>query len=438
MADNLTAHNEEDRPSAGSGTDRIRAQRSELGSSAGTSPAELLPRYARMLDEALDLADTLANEPPHASAPTPSTTDEPKQMLGVDRPWSHWPGEWEIHQFPGPVANPYVDLLYRDAATHSVSIHDLRALGELPEGAANRAVHIHWTTRLQAGCATAEAAALRTGTALTQLNTWKDRGGRIIWSVHEPLPHDCAFPEVEMRFRQSLADIVDVAHVLHPSTVELCQRWFAIDPATVLLSPHPMYTDVYPQWMSRQEARARLGLRNEFLMVAFGSIRPYKRIDRVISAHQQLRTNDEAPRLIIAGPQWGGGEDSVISTLAASVDGVAVHGHHVADRDVQVLFQAADLIPIAYDDFLNSGVLVLALTFGTPVLAPRNPVTEDLARSHPQLHLWDHDPGFAHAVIEACAQAREPERRAPRAASAGSPATSSFLSDLLTSGLLVT
>lgn len=370
----------------------LRHQRQAMPKSSLSTRAEaLLPEYATMLDQALDLAEAAANkqlDPDQEAGAEPAPTAQTPADPTPAPPWSSWPGEHEIFHFPGPVTNPFVGLLYRDAATHKLTMRNLGQLADLPDGSARRTLHIHWTSRLQAGCTSAEAAALRSSTALEQMRRWQHDGGRVIWSVHEPLPHDCRFPKVETRFRQDLAALADVVHVLHPSTIEACAPFFTIAPDRATTSAHPLYTGVYPNWMSRSEARARLGVGDEFVMLAFGSIRPYKRLDRVVAAHRQMVSSGRRARLIIAGPHWksAGAED--ILTAGDHDDSITIVAETVPDDDVQLLFRAADLVPIAYDDFLNSGVLMLAVTFGTPTLAPSNAVTRELAEQHPRITLW--------------------------------------------------
>ena len=51
------------------------------------------------------------------------------------------------------------------------------------------------------------------------------------------------------------------------------------------------------------------------------------------------------------------------------------------DEYVHVLFRAADVSILPYRAFHNSGVAMLSLSFGTPLIVPENPVTSDLVDS---------------------------------------------------------
>jgi len=43
----------------------------------------------------------------------------------------------------------------------------------------------------------------------------------------------------------------------------------------------------------------------------------------------------------------------------------------IPDNDIQIYMNAADIIVLPYLDILNSGVAILAMSFGKPVIAPR-------------------------------------------------------------------
>ena len=69
-----------------------------------------------------------------------------------------------------------------------------------------------------------------------------------------------------------------------------------------------------------------------------------------------------------------------------------------------MLFRAADVVVLPYRKVLNSGVLMLALTFGCQSVAPENPVTADLVGSG-LVHLFDEtsDDDLDRAIAEAIA-----------------------------------
>ena len=105
---------------------------------------------------------------------------------------------------------------------------------------------------------------------------------------------------------------------------------------------------------------------------------------------------------MLAGPTFKSIDIGPLRDLVAATDGVSMTDRAVPDEYVQVLFRAADVVVLPYRQVLNSGVLMLALTFGCPSVAPENPVTLDAVGSG-LVHVFDResDEGLVDAVVAA-------------------------------------
>src|SRR5262245_38212765 len=74
-------------------------------------------------------------------------------------------------------------------------------------------LHVHVEERAFAGCET-DADALVVASQLTeQLATLRQSGGRIVWTIHNGVPHRMRFLEAFVALRQAVADSCDVALV---------------------------------------------------------------------------------------------------------------------------------------------------------------------------------------------------------------------------------
>lgn len=309
-----------------------------------------------------------------------------------------------VRYFPGGVQNPYLRLLYGglpEAGFEAEPLGHYEMLDRLPGSAV---FHLHWTRVFQVGSASEAEARAQTAAYLARLEAFLERGGRLVWSVHEALPHDCEFPTVEIELRRRLVELADVVHVLHPSTVGEVEAMYPLDPDRTLVVEHPLYTGVYPDHITRESARRWVGLEpEEVLLLAFGAIRPYKGFDRLVEAVPQIRERTGLPiRVILAGPTFKSIDLGPLQDLVEGTPGVSMTDRAVPDEYVQVLFRAADVAVLPYRQVLNSGVLMLALTFGCPAVAPQNPVTADAVDSG-LVHLFDRrsDSSLVEAVVEA-------------------------------------
>jgi glycosyltransferase involved in cell wall biosynthesis len=333
------------------------------------------------------------------------TAEESWSIQRLDLSGTRQPAR-DLAYFPGGAQNPYLRLLYSRVAEAGF---DARALGNyelLDRAPASGVFHLHWTRVFQDGARSEEEARRQSGWYVRRVEEFLDRGGRLMWSIHEWLPHDCEYPDVEVDTRRRLAELASGIHVLHHSTLDGVADLYPLDPDKAFVVEHPLYTGVYPDYVSRPAARSLLGLEDdEVLLLGFGAIRPYKGFDRLVRALPTVREQTGLRiRAMIAGPTYRTVENRELIDLVAATEGASMTGTAVPEEYVQVLFRAADAAVLPYRQVLNSGVLMLALTFGCRAVAPENRVTVDTTSSG-LVHLFDpeSEEDLVRAVVEAVA-----------------------------------
>ena len=330
----------------------------------------------------------------HARSTADRSWDALRAAAGRPRPGT---GAVSLWFYPGFDPNPYTTLLYQELPTQGLDAVPMATLDELHDIPSGGLFHYHWTERLQGGVRRHSEAEARVERQLAAFAALKDRGVGLIWSVHEVLPHECPYPDVEQRYRQQLAAMADLIHVLHPATIDEVAPLYSLDPAKVVTVEHPLYTGAVPDHVSRAAARQALGVDDaETLLLGFGALRAYKGFDRLLRAVPDLQrhTAGHGVRTLVVGrpdpnhESWR--HDDVLADLARGLPRTEVVAASVPDHLVQYVFRAADLLVLPYRRGLNSGALFLGLTFGVPLVAARNGVTAELA-SHVPIHLFDRD-----------------------------------------------
>lgn len=150
---------------------------------------------------------------------------------------------------------------------------------------------------------------------------------------------------------------------------------FGVPGKKVTVIRHPV-NDAFPDTeLTPEQAKERLGIKpGEKTMLCFGRLRPYKGVEYLLSALEQLLAQGEGYRLIIAGEAKKGSEQ-YYDDVRAAIDNHA-HRHQIIDRiefipdeDAELYLKAADVMVLPYKDIFQSGVLFLAYSFGLPVVA---------------------------------------------------------------------
>jgi beta-1,4-mannosyltransferase len=321
-----------------------------------------------------------------------------------------------------PVArtNPYQSLLYRRCWEHGIAPVPLASLDWLDDlvGLVKMgpqvALHLHWTKGILAGAETPADAARRRQAFLGRLDGFLAAGGKLVWTVHNILPHDSRFPDEDARLQQAIADRAAVVHILAAATDRAVAGSFSIDQAKVLEVPHPSYRGAYADVVTREEARYQLGLDpDEMVYGVFGAIRPYKGLTDLLDAFDLALERPGRRRLLVAGAPSGLPGEEVVLDRCALHPFVVLFPRRIPSDEMQLYLRAADVAVIPYQRTLNSGVLMLALTFGLPVVVPKGSALEGIVNATVARTF---EPGHTGSLAESLIAAEDLRTSASRAA----------------------
>lgn len=211
---------------------------------------------------------------------------------------------------------------------------------------------------------------------LLMLARW--RGARLIWTIHNLYPHErCMIPQLDTLTRRLLIKLGTIFFV-HGSSAEadVLREFPALAGRTVLID-HGHWIGHYPNTVAYSAARSQLGLTNsEFVFLFLGTCNPYKNLEGLIRAFEQLPGN---PALIISGKfQDAAYEAEIRAAVNRSRGRIILHSGFVPDEDLQIYLRACNVVVTPYNDVLSSGSTILAMSFGRPVIAPAMGSLKDL------------------------------------------------------------
>jgi beta-1,4-mannosyltransferase len=293
-------------------------------------------------------------------------------------------------------SNPYQPLLYSaltDASTQyriidipaprgtlRVLLHPFAAAATLVAHAITdrrRILHIHWmyAFRLPGNRKVASRAAL--ASSMTFLFLAKLLRYRIVWTVHNVLPHQ-TITSNDLRVRRRLAAIADAVIAHSASTLPaLAAAGIPITDATVI--PHPSYVGRYPSGATRSGSRASLKVPAGAAACLFlGRIEPYKNVPALISAFSVVAADQPDAFLVVAGACKDPALRAELTALLSTVERATSALRRIGDDELGSFFAAADVVACPFLDVTTSGSAMLALSFGVPIVAPRIGALADL------------------------------------------------------------
>jgi beta-1,4-mannosyltransferase len=281
---------------------------------------------------------------------------------------------------PFYTGNPFQSVLYSGfidqalIAAPTFRVEDLRIATRNWPADLPLVVHLHWLNQVLAKAKTDTDARDAVSRHTDLLDRLKARGARLVWTVHNMLPHDTAFEAQEVRLRQEVIERVDLVHIMSSRTPEMVSPWYTLPADRIYQCEHPGYHGVYPDWISRRDARRRLRIPDGAVaLLLTGAIKPYKGLAEILDAVDQTsRQRPGSVVLIVAGKPDDAAETRDFLARASAHPAVRLLPGQIADADIQILMRACDVVAVPYRRSLNSGVLALALTYGRPVLLPAN------------------------------------------------------------------
>jgi glycosyltransferase involved in cell wall biosynthesis len=266
--------------------------------------------------------------------------------------------------------NPYLDLLYAPMAAFGVRVRRGRPRAMLPALLASRrprVLHLHFFDELTQRPG-ARATALRSLAFVALVRAAQASGAALVWTAHNLAPHECFHPRWAERVYRLVAagSAATIAHS-HAARRQIEARYA---PRRVDVIPHGHYVDVYGPQQDRAAARRALGLGEPGpLTVCLGALRPYKQIEALIDAFATLPANGRGT-LLVVGKARDRAYAAELQRRASGVAGVRIEARYVPGAELARYLGAADLVALPYRQVLTSGMLMLALSYARPALAP--------------------------------------------------------------------
>jgi beta-1,4-mannosyltransferase len=239
-------------------------------------------------------------------------------------------------------------------------------------------VHLHWLEYIATLDATPRSglvrSAVRCGRFLRDLVRLRRRGISVVWTAHNLRPHEPRQPVLE---RLLSVGTMLLSHAVITHSRYARQRLSRVYRATGKISviPHGNYLNAFPDYGTADPDRSS-GAPFEFL--CFGQIRPYKQLPELVRAFRALPHHNV--RLVIAGKPIVEAELQRIRQAAGGDQRVVVDARHIPDDEVSAFHRRAHAAIFAYRDVFSSGALVLALSYGLPVVAPAVSTASELVQ----------------------------------------------------------
>jgi glycosyltransferase involved in cell wall biosynthesis len=286
--------------------------------------------------------------------------------------WIFWPDY--SHE------NPFQSMLYRAFPPGwTARSGDLQAAAAaLAEGGRGVVFHLHWEDAIYREASHAAAAEALVESYLLRLDGFIAAGGRFVWTVHNEMPHEPRFAGLDGKLRTALAARARVVH-MHSAVAASCMApQLGISASRVLVTALGGFTGYYPDDISKVQARRYFGIDdNATVFVTLGALRAYKGLEALLDAFAAAHAEQPCIRLILAG-RCG---QQAAGRFVWLRPGVLMMPRYIDDSTIQYVMRAADFGVFAFRRVMVSSSVLLAETFGLPVIVPKLPTLQEMVES---------------------------------------------------------
>lgn len=189
-------------------------------------------------------------------------------------------------------------------------------------------------------------------------------GAKILFICDNVIPHERRIGDTALTHYAFAA--VD-AFIVQSHAVEKELNAF-FSQARYALVPHPVY-EIFGTGSPKAEARAKLGISDERVILFFGYVRRYKGLHTLLDAMPEILKKLNL-RLLIVGEFYDDEEKyrQQINLLHLG-DHVSVYSDYVPNEEVSKFFSASDVVVLPYISATQSGIVQIAYQFDRPVIA---------------------------------------------------------------------
>jgi len=270
--------------------------------------------------------------------------------------------------------NPYNYLIYEPMKRHGITVTEY---GRYIQPIFDADVfHIHWPEHVVFGGRTAQKSILFSKWAALKLIYTMDKirqnGGINVLTVHNLKPHS-RYSEDRETFLEDLLHKEFYPRIDLVLSMTKYAKKLALEAIPELrgkehvVIPHPHYRTSFAPPPDKVEARRLLSIPpNCFVLAFIGNVEPYKNVLETAKLFTACAKEDEL--LLICGKCTHEAYCNELSVLVEQNDNIQFQNSFVSDEKLPQYLSASSALVYNYDKILNSGSVLLALSFDRPAL----------------------------------------------------------------------
>lgn len=206
---------------------------------------------------------------------------------------------------------------------------------------------------------------------LLKLIIYKTRRIKVVWTVHNVLPHTIRNYPLAVLQRRFLARIANHLTFFSKNDMLIFEKIMNVKIAKKSTIVNCGPTPFKIPYITRKEARTKLKLnQNKKYIIAFGGIQDYKGVDILIQIFKEIEKKIPNVELILTGKCKDAELKMKIEELLSDVEHYRWLKAFLTEEDLSTYIIAADLNAMLFRVISNSETFLLSKRFPTKIVVP--------------------------------------------------------------------
>lgn len=282
--------------------------------------------------------------------------------------------------------HPYLKLLYKNVEKNGINIIDLNwrfsFLKLLFMRKKISVVHLHWI-EFYFTSLNPLVTFFKIYVFIFQFLLFKILKLKIMVTLHNVVPHERAFPKLVQVFFAWALKLSDGIIVHNYYAKRFVVEVYETNAKKIFVIPHGNFLNYYPESITPpKEAKAKLGISlDKFVLLFFGTIRPYKGINLLLSSFEEAVKKNPQLFLIVAGDcQDASLRTELTKFQVCFPENCMFKLDYVPDSEVSTLMKIANIGILPYQEITSSGAALLFISYGLPLIASNLPAIKEILK----------------------------------------------------------
>lgn len=239
---------------------------------------------------------------------------------------------------------------------------------------------------------------IKVGIWLTFVKICHMRKKKVVWTMHNTVPHGCKNEDYAARFYKKWANAVDMIVVHANESAEILKNKYGVNDTRICVVPHGGYhvDQISDEEIAKRKKKYNI-IENNFVFLYFGQIDDYKNIPLLINTFETLQISNAV--LLVCGSLSHrlSRENREWLERYRGKDNIILDFRFVPESEISAIFQMSDVVVLPYEkrSMQNSGVAILSICEGKPIIIPKFGYIKDIS-NQPFVFSYDYENEVEH------------------------------------------